>query len=315
MIRLSLILSLLVFGCTAPAPTAAPAKSAPRAMGAASVNNGWPDRRPISQLTLSMPTYVTAKNPNGFSDWWYGDLDHADPAFAQKFRKRFDEFFDNALDRAVRQNAQAILLKDCEGCKRNHANTYGGDPVNGLTDITQDQLKDWVAKAKAKGLGFGFLIRDSVNVNGMQAVAWDAAATFADKVKEAKTLYGIDKMVVDYDSNVVWGGAGGPVSAAYMDRVRGYVGPDVLVIGEFWSAGYEKVSAVAAVMHDPKHPGLSDPPQDYGLGVLVALPNPDGMYRAWYTRQLRRGCIPLMAAGFDSNENAWIEPLVKAAGK
>jgi hypothetical protein len=136
-------------------------------------NAGWSDRRALSQLRLSMSNYRTAKNPNGFSEWWYGDLDHADPDFAPKFRQRFDALYDNALDRVLRQNAQGIILKDVEGSRRAHANTYGGGAgVQGLTDITRDQIKGWVDKAQAKGLAFGFLIRDTVNVNGMQAVAW-----------------------------------------------------------------------------------------------------------------------------------------------
>jgi hypothetical protein len=83
-------------------------------------------------------------------------------------------------------------------------------------------------------------------------------------VNEAKTEYGIKKMVVDYDSNAEPGVAR---SAAYMDRVRTLVGPDVLIIGEFYSAGYENVPAVSAVMHDAKHPGMFDPPQDFGARV------------------------------------------------
>lgn len=323
MTRLPLILALLA-GCASTA-TIAPPAAAPKSAVARTVavdKNGWPDRRPISGLTLSMPSYRNARNPNGFNEWWYGDLDHADPDFARKFRERFDNFFDDALKRAKKQDAQGILIKDVEGSFREHANTYGGDPVHGLTDVTREQIKGWADKAQKEGLWLGFLIRDSINVNGMQAVAWDAAATFADKINETKSVYGLKKTAIDYDSNAEPGVA--IRSAAYMARVRQMVGPDVLIIGEFYAAGYENVPAVCAVAHDPKHPGMFDPPQDAGFVFLVPVNNsefprgyPDALYLAWFTQQLRRGAVPLMASTWDSPENEWVARCVAkaAAGK
>jgi hypothetical protein len=67
---------------------------------------------------------------------------------------------------------------------------------------------------------------------------------------------------------------------------------------------------------------MFDPPQDFGLGCLVPLNNtdfpqgyPDAMYLAWFTRQLRRGNIPLMTAGWDSPENEWVGRCIKSAGR
>jgi hypothetical protein len=300
---------------TQPAVPAAPPAVAPKAPQVD--DHGWPDRRPVSGFTVSMPQYRKATNPHGWNEWYYGDLNPADPEYKAKFRVRFDAMFDQSLERAVRQDAQGILLKDVEGSLRDHANAYAGDPVHGLTDITREQIKGWADKAQARGLWLGFLIRDTINVNGMQAVAWDAAATFADKVNETKAAYGLKKMAVDYDSNVTPGvNPAGPVKADYMARVRKLVGPDVLIIGEFYAAGYETVPAVTAVMHDPRRPGLFDPPQDLDFGFLVPINTaaPDALYRAWIIRAMRRGAIPLLAATWDSPENDWMAQCRKAAG-
>jgi hypothetical protein len=215
-------------------------------------------------------------------------------------------FYVQSLARAKKQDAQIILIKDVEGQRREHANSYGGDPVHALTDVTQTQVKYWVHLAEKENIGVGFLIRDSINVNGTQAVAWDAAATLADKINEARAVYGNNVRAVDYDSNVKRDEFAS-VDDWQLARVRKAVGPDVLIIPEFAGEGYESIPAVAPILF----PGATtDQP------FVVLKPEntrPDAKRLAQYARLLRGGAITYTCSTWDSPENAWVMAAYRSA--
>jgi hypothetical protein len=306
-----LILALLA-GCTA---TIAPPAAAPKSAVARTVavdKNAWPDRRPISVFAVSQSSYRKPTNQNGWNEWWYADLRPDDKDYAAKFRKRFDDFFADSLTRAKRQNAQGMLIWDCEGSRRAHANTYGGGAgVRGLSDITAEQIKRWVDDCEKAGLWVGFCVRDSINIDGLQAKSWDPAATVADLMNESRARYGKNVRAFYWDSNGnedprenLWAMADYQVK-----RVRDEVGPDVLIIPEFYGPGYEKLGPIAPLAYDPS--ALPVP-------FVVLKPTndkPTAKYLVAYRNALDAGAITLLAATWDSPENAWITPMLKAAGK
>jgi hypothetical protein len=282
-------------------PTAAPATQ-PAA-------HGWPDRRPISVLMLADTGYRTAKNPRGWNPAFYGDLDVADPAYAVEFNRRSTAFYrDKCLPRAKKQGAQIILAWDIEGQEKEHANSYGGDPSDGTTDITQEQIRYWVWLAAQEGINFGFTFRDSVNVRGTQAKAWDPAANLADKINKARRLYGPTVRAAYYDSN----GNPDPTSDLWaiedfqIARVRKAIGPDVLLIPEFNGPGYGNIDAVAPIRH---WPDPAAPAESAGFEVIQTVPDPklNALGRQSLTNALAGGAIPLMCATWDQQSNAVFE--------
>ena len=290
-----------------PPPPASAAGAAPEATApeteapAATADNGWPDRRPISVVMQSGHWLCKPNNPRGWNGAWATNPEaaHAD-----------------SVKRSVKLGAQAILYWDPEGQEHDHPISYLGTPWALPPERSYERMRRWSAACRDAGLLCGGTVRPQVFDPGppaKQTRTLDYFGTLAGKVGFARAAFGWRIFYVDTNAAADYPEKNPDrfIKADVFRRLTEAF-PDCLFLPEFSGTGYENLPRVAPMSdrgdyaHRPRHPFVTLNPDN--------RPAPE-QDRAEWARLIKAGGIPLVCATWDSPENAWVMEAYRKATK
>jgi hypothetical protein len=297
----------------------------------APTDGGWPDRRPIDVVMLCDLSYRSRENPRGWNPVFHGNLDAAAPDYQRRFRATVERFVDGCVRRATWHGAQAALFWDVEGQEFPHTQcTYIGDPRvlppemdwrdpaelesairegRPASSVPTTALRLF-RKFTAAGMLVGGTIRPQVCVDSpygpRQVQGGEPLEILTDKVNYARRELGWRVFYVD-SSLSVYAFAGAKddgrelhyLPAELFATLAGTF-PDCLFVPEFAGQETARVPRVAPLRYQGE-------PSRQAFEVLKPhnqRPKPED--EAEYVRAMRAGAVPLLAATWDSPENAWV---------
>jgi hypothetical protein len=303
-------------------------------------DRGWPDRRPIDVVMFCDLSYRTKANPRGWNPAFHGELDASAPDYNRRFRFAIERFVDGCVQRAKWHKAQAGLFWDVEGQEYPHTQcSYIGDPRilppemdwRDPTELEAAKRAGRLAasvpttalrlfrKFTAAGMLLGGTVRPSICAmtpyGPRQFQGGEPLEILTDKVNYARRELGWRVFYVD-SSVSVYAFSGAKIDGvelhhlpADLFRTLAETFPDCLFIPEFAGAGYADVPRLAPLRYGGQ-------PSVQPFEVLKPVNRrPKAEEEADYVRAMRAGAIPLLAATWDSPENAWVLPRYREAAR
>lgn len=302
----------------------------------------WPDRRPIGRAFLSSAGQNWANNPRGWHHGFGGaQLDINSDTGKKEFVRDLLKYADRAIEIAVRNNAQGIIIWDIEGQQYPHSTSFLGDPRSlppemRLPADTEGQSKPVIdvffKKITDAGIIPGICIRPQqpmrpVYGDAITQVAWsdhrDRVNNVAEKINFARKQWGCRLFYLDSDIEwksdpVAIPGATGHSALrdpALLREIRRRF-PDVLIMPEWEDL---QTYAVAAPYSQLNYNKLCAPPDDvlatYPKAFLVnSVDMQNGEENLEHLIQaIRRGDIFFYTAWYDAPENKFIQTIYTKA--